>query len=238
MAGPDERSAALAAYDAQLDRLEAGAAPSPEPAGAMFDALAVAIRERDLPYGLFHDLLSAFSQDVHVKRYEDDPMLLDYCRRSANPVGRLMLCLYGADDARHRAWSDRICTALQWINFWQDVAVDRAKDRVYLPRVDRERFGVTEAALFGDAKTLVASPAWRALMRHEVDRSRAMMLDGAPLALALPGRIGWELRLIVQGGLRILEKIERVGYDVFFHRPTLGRTDAPVLFARAVAMRA
>ncbi len=237
-AGPAERSAALAAYDAQLDRIAAGLPPEPEPAGALFIELAATIARHHLPIGLFHDLLSAFAQDVRIRRYDDDPMLIDYCRRSANPVGRLLLRLYGADDERNLQWSDRICTALQWINFWQDVAVDRAKNRVYLPRADRERFGVDEARLFGDPAALVASPSWHALMQHEVDRSRAMMLEGAPLALALPGRIGWELRLVVQGGLRILEKIERVGYDVFFHRPTLGKADAPVLLVRALTMRA
>ncbi len=237
VATPDERRAALAAWDAQLDRLEADAAPADEPAGRVFVDLAEAVREHALPIGLFHDLLSAFSQDCVVARYDDDAALLDYCRRSANPVGRLLLVLYRADTDTHRWWSDRICTALQWINFWQDVAVDRDKDRVYLPRVDRERFGVTEAMLFGDAKALVASDAWKSLMRHEVVRTRAMMVEGSPLATALPGRAGFELRLVVQGGLRILEKIERVDYDVFFRRPTLGRADGLVLATRALAMR-
>ncbi len=164
------------------------------------------------------------------------PSLLDYCRRSANPVGRLLIVLYREDTETHRWWSDRICTALQWINFWQDVAVDRDKDRVYLPRVDRERFGVTDTMLFGDARTLVASDAWKSLMRHEVVRTRAMMIEGSPLASALPGRAGFELRLVVQGGLRILEKIEQVDYDVFFRRPTLKRGDGLAMAARALAM--
>jgi phytoene/squalene synthetase len=113
---------------------------------------------------------------------------------------------------------------------------DPDKDRVYLPRADRERFGVTDAMLFGDPRALVASDSWKALMRYEVARSRAMMIDGSPLATALSGRIGLELRLIVQGGLRILEKIEQVDYDVFFKRPTLGRRDAVVMAARAFRM--
>lgn len=237
-ATPDERRAALAAYDRQLDRIATGQVPDDTPDGPIFTALSATVRAYDLPIGLFHDLLSAFSQDVVVKRYDDDPALLDYCRRSANPVGRLMLILYGADSEQHRTWSDRICTALQWINFWQDVAVDRAKGRIYLPRTDRDRFGVTEEALFGEPEMLVVSPAWLALMKHEVERTRAMMLEGAPLAVRLSGRIGLELRLVVQGGLRILEKIEQVGYDVFFHRPTLGKADAPLLLMRAIKMRA
>ncbi len=235
-ASPAERRAALAAFDGQLVRIAAGAAPAPLPEGPMFDALAATIRAHALPVSLFRDLLSAFSQDCIVKRYDDDEALLDYCRRSANPVGRLMLALYGADSEMHRSWSDRICTALQWINFWQDVAVDRAKDRIYLPLADLARFGVTEAMLFGEARLLVDSAAWKALMRHEVGRTRAMMLEGSPLASALSGRIGIELRMIVQGGLRILERIERVDYDVFHHRPTLARVDAIVMGARALAM--
>jgi squalene synthase HpnC len=236
-ASPSERLAALAAYDAQLLRIASGEGPAAEPAGAMFAELASTIAERSLPIAPFRDLLSAFSQDCVVTRYEDDAELLDYCRRSANPVGRLMLMLYGADSETHRTWSDRICTALQWINFWQDVAVDRDKDRVYLPRVDRERFAVTDAMLFGDPRALVAGEPWKALMRYEVARSRVMMIEGSPLATALSGRIGLELRLIVQGGLRILDKIERVDYDVFFSRPALGRLDAVVMSARAFAMR-
>ena len=237
-ATPDERRDALAAFDAQLRAIDAGDEPHREPAGAMFDALARTIRAYRLPIDLFRDLLSAFSQDCVVARYADDATLLDYCRRSANPVGRLLLILYRADDETHRARSDRICTALQWINFWQDVAVDLQKNRIYLPQADLERFGVTEAALFGDPASLKRNASWKALMRHEVERTRAMMLDGAPLATALPGRIGFELRMIVQGGLRILEKIEAVDYDVFDRRPTLGRRDAAALLWRALTMSA
>ena len=234
----DERLASLYAYDEQLLRIGGGQSPAHAPAGEMFDTLASVIGEHRLPIALFRDLLSAFSQDVVVKRYDNDAMLLDYCRRSANPVGRLMLILYRADSAQHRLWSDRICTALQWINFWQDVAIDRDKDRIYLPHADLDRFGVSVAMLMGDPSTLAASDPWRRLMRHEVTRTRAMMQEGAPLALALRGRIGFELRVIVQGGLRILEKIERVDYDVFAKRPTITKADLPTLFMRALTMRA
>ena len=236
VATPDQRMAALAAFDAQLLRIDAGQAPLPEPSGDMFAALATEIREHRLPIGLFRDLLSAFSQDCITSRYPDDAALLDYCRRSADPVGRLLLVLYGADDETNRWRSDRVCTALQWINFWQDVAVDRDKDRVYLPLADLERHGVSEAMLFGDPRTLVTDARWKSLMRHEVARTRTMMLEGAPLAVALPGRIGLELRMIVQGGLRILQRIEAVDYDVFFRRPQLTRLDAAVIAGRALAM--
>ncbi len=234
----DERIASLNAYDAQLLRIESGELPAHAPAGEMFDALALVIRDHRLSIALFRDLLSAFSQDVTVKRYDDDAMLLDYCRRSANPVGRLMLILYGADNEQHRLWSDHICTALQWINFWQDVAIDRDKDRIYLPRADLDRFGVSEAMLMGDAATLVASDSWRQLMRHEVTRTRAMMLEGAPLAHVLRGRVGFELGVVVQGGLRILEKIERVDYDVFARRPAVTKGDVPLLMTRALTFGA
>jgi phytoene/squalene synthetase len=129
--------------------------------------------------------------------------------------------------------SDAICSALQLINFLQDVAIDREKDRIYLPGDDLLRFGVDPAQLAG----WHADAAWRALMQFEVDRARALMLSGAPLALRLPGRIGWELRLVVQGGLRILEAIERVDYDVFTRRPKLGSRDWVVLAWRALWMR-
>ena len=236
-APPAERLASLRAYDAQLVRIAAGEPPAREPEGEAFETLARTIRAYRLPVAPFRDLLSAFMQDVTVARYDDDAALLDYCRRSANPVGRLLLALYGRDDEERRWWSDRICTALQWINFWQDVAIDNAKDRVYLPRADRERFGVTEAMLFGDPRALVAHPAWRALMAYEVARTRTMMREGAPLARALPGRVGLELRMVVQGGLRILEKIEAVDYDVFFRRPVIGPLDAPLMAWRGLTDR-
>ena len=235
-ATPAERQAALAAFDAQLDRIAAGTAPLASPSGPMFERLAHEIAAHALPIGLFHDLLSAFSQDCVVRRYDDDAQLLDYCRRSANPIGRLLLVLYRADSEVHLQWSDRICTALQWINFWQDVAVDRLKDRIYLPLADLARFGVDPDALMRTPQTAMTGDAWKRLMRHEVDRTRAMMLEGAPLARALPGRIGLELRMIVQGGLRILEKIEAVDYDVLARRPTLGRGDALTTAWRALTM--
>ena len=232
-----ERQAALAAYDAQLLRIERGDVPFDTPAGAMFATLAVQIRRHALPIAPFRDLLSAFSQDCVVTRYVDDVALLDYCRRSANPVGRLLLILYGADTGRNRTWSDLVCTALQWINFWQDVAVDRDKDRIYLPLADLARFGVDPGRMLDDPRSLIGTGPWCALMRHEVDRTRTMMLAGAPLAWTLPGRIGLELRMVVHGGLRILEKIEAVDYDVFDRRPTLGRGDAFRLLWRAATSR-
>ena len=187
----------------------------------MFEPLARAIRQHGLPAQPLHDLLDAFAQDVVKQRYADRAELLDYCRRSANPVGRLLLCLYKADTPDNLAMSDQICTSLQLINFWQDVAVDWQKQRIYLPQADMARFGVSEACIAAGEVT----HAFSALMDFEIQRARTMMLHGAPLAHRLPGRIGWELRLVIQGGLAILKKIEDVRYDVFRHRPTLGKTD-------------
>ncbi|MFJ1472152.1 squalene synthase HpnC [Massilia orientalis] len=227
-ASPAERLAALQAYEAALEGIAAGTPPA-EP---MFQRLAAVLAEYRLPMQPLRDLLSAFKQDVVTTRYPDFPHLLDYCRRSADPVGRLMLGLYGVDDATSLRESDAICTSLQLINFWQDVAIDIAKGRIYLPLDDLVRFGVTQDVI----EESRMGPAWRALMRFEVDRARALMLEGAPLATRLPGRIGWELRMVVQGGLRILEAIERVDYDVFRRRPRLKRLDWLTVGWRALRM--
>ncbi|MDB5933419.1 MAG: hpnC [Massilia sp.] len=223
-AAPAERLAALERYEEELG------APSADP---LFQRLAAIIARYRLPLQPFYDLLSAFKQDVLVKRYDDFDALLDYCRRSANPVGLLMLSLYGAAGEANVRDSDAICSALQLINFLQDVAIDREKGRIYIPCDDLVRFQVDSAQL----DHWHADSRWRALMAFQVDRARALMLSGAPLALRLPGRIGWELRLVVQGGLRILEAIERVDYDVFTRRPKLGSLDWIVLAWRALWMR-
>jgi squalene synthase HpnC len=230
-ATPAERLAALDAYDAALDAIERGDLDTiaTEP---MFARLAGALRRHALPLRPLRDLLSAFRQDVVTTRYADYPALLDYCRRSANPVGRLMLGLYGQVDETSLRESDAVCSSLQLINFWQDVGIDTGKGRIYLPQEDLVRFGVGEQDI-SEART---SAEWRALMRFEVERARALMLQGAPLATRLPGRIGWELRLVVQGGLRILEAIERADYDVFRRRPQLKRLDWLVVAWRALTM--
>jgi squalene synthase HpnC len=228
-APPQERLDALSQYENELDQLERGeAAESP-----VFANLAKVKMRYDLPLQPLRDLLSAFRQDVVTTRYADFEALRDYCRRSANPVGRLMLHLYDAASAANLRDADAICTALQLINFWQDVAVDWEKSRIYLPLDDLERFGVT-IGHFEGAKT---DDAWRALMRFEVERARALMLSGAPLACRLPGRVGWELRLVVQGGLRILERIEAADYDMFRRRPQLRTADWLCMISRALLMK-
>jgi squalene synthase HpnC len=225
----EERLRGLEKYQDELRKIDRGASSGIP----LFQRLSHTIALHRLPLQPFHDLLSAFSQDVVTTRYETFNDLLDYCRRSANPVGTLMLHLYEVTDARAFRESDAICTALQLINFWQDVAIDWKKDRIYVPLEDLRQFGVSEADIAGGNVT----DSWRRLMQFQIDRARAMMLAGAPLALRLPGRIGWELRLVVQGGLRILERIEAVGADVFRHRPKLGPVDWLYMAWRATRMK-
>ena len=223
-----QRLAGLAVYEAALDDIGRGVTPS-EP---LFQRLAAVVAQYQLPLQPFYDLLSAFRQDIGTLRYASYDALLDYCRRSANPVGLLMLSLYGAATMENVRDSDAICSALQIINFLQDVAVDWEKQRIYLPMADLACYGVTPQHIAAAELT----PSWRALMTFEVARARALMLSGAPLARRLPGRIGWELRLVVQGGLRILEAIEQAGYDVFRHRPQIGGRDWVVIGWRALRM--
>ncbi len=227
-AAPEERLAGLAAYQAELDRIEHGETPQTR----LFVELAEVIHAHALPIRLFRDLLDAFAQDVVKKRYADYPELLDYCRRSANPVGRLVLHLFGRTEPEHLEQSDCICTALQLINFWQDVAIDWQKDRVYIPQTDFPHFKVTEADIAANRW----SANWAALMDFEIDRAIALMRRGAPLVHALPGRLGWEIRLTVQGGLRILERIRQVRGDVFARRPKLGARDWLLLATRSFRM--
>jgi squalene synthase HpnC len=212
-----ERVAALDAFDAALDRIAKGEAVD----GPPFPALASALREHALPIAPFHALVSAFRQDVTVTRYADYDSVLDYCRRSANPVGHLLLRLYRAETPANLEASDAICTGLQLTNFWQDIAIDWRKDRVYLPQDDLRRFGVRESQI-ADAR---ADDAWRALLTFEVARARGLLHAGRPLARALPWRLGLELSAIVSGGLRILDRIEAVGGDVFARRPVLATGD-------------
>jgi len=230
-AAPAERLAALTSYRAALAAAAAGQATSASP--HVFGPLSAAIERHRLPVELLDALLDAFVQDVTVTRYADRPMLLDYCRRSANPIGRLLLHLYGVDGTDLLARSDAICTALQLANFWQDLGVDTRRGRLYLPETDCRRHGVDPAELLAGRD----SEATRRLVTDAVAWARELMRFGAPLVHAVPGRAGWELRLVVQGGLRILERIDRLGGATLTQRPTLDWTDAPVLVWRALRMR-
>ncbi|HET6278301.1 MAG TPA: squalene synthase HpnC [Candidatus Polarisedimenticolia bacterium] len=220
-----ERLQHLAHWESMLKDCLRGAADHP-----VFVALREAVRTHDLPPGPFHDLLAAFRLDVMKRRHPDRASLLDYCRLSANPIGRLILHLFGYRERRLLEWSDAVCTALQLTNHWQDVAIDMAKDRIYLPEDARLRHGVGEEDLRKGRPT----PGFRALMQEEVQGARALFAAGRPLCDAVRGRLRWELRLTLEGGLRILEKIELVDYDVFRRRPRLGVADALRISRRAM----
>jgi len=228
-ATPEQRLDGLTAYEEALGRIER-ADGEHEP---MFARLAAVIEQHQLPLRPFYDLLSAFKQDIVVHRYQDYASLLDYCSRSANPVGLLMLHLYGAADPENIRQSDAICSALQIINFLQDVAIDEHKERIYLPMEDLARYALSPAHLARPDNRA----KWRAMMKFQVERARALMQSGAPLACRLKGRIGLELRMVVQGGLRILEAIEEVDYDVFLRRPKLEKRDWFKVFWRALRMK-
>lgn len=227
------RLADLRAYREDLLAAAAGRPVSPRWA-TVFNPLAPVLRQHALPTELFIDLLSAFEQDLSKTSYADRAELLDYCRRSANPIGRLLLQLYGVAEPRALASSDAICTALQLANFWQDVSVDVRRGRLYLPLEDCARRGLEPAQVMARQD----SPVLRLALKDAVDWTRELMCSGAPLVHRLPGRAGWELRLVVQGGLRILEKIERMDFQTMKRRPTLTGWDAPLLAWRAARMRA
>ncbi len=225
-ARPEARLAALESFRARLRALERGEAVE----DPLFAELGAVVREHDLPYPLFHDLLDAFSQDVVKSRYADFGEVMAYCRKSANPIGRLLLRLYGDEDPKHQAWSDGICSALQVINFLQDVTVDWQKGRIYLPQDEMARYGISERQIAeGRAEGL-----WQPFMKGQIERARKLLAAGAPLGLALEGRIGFEMRLIILGGERILYQLHRSHGDVFGRRPTLGPADWAYMLWRAL----
>lgn len=233
-------SQSLAAFDVP----SAGATAAPTPPAlqshwpGVFEPLGAALREHRLPLQLLHDLLSAFEQDVrHTAsgyRYTSIDELLDYTRLSAQPVGRLLLHLYNVNDETSLQRSDQICSALQLINFWQDIGIDLARQRCYLPSDVLQRNGARIEDFLPDA----APPdrAARAVVGELCAHARGLMMQGAPLATRVPGRAGWELRLVVQGGLRILDAIAAIEHRSWLTRPRLQRADLPRLVWRALWM--
>ncbi len=220
------RLAQLQAYQHELDRIAQGKSTD----HPVFAPLAVAIRTHNLPIPLLRDLLSAFAQDVEKTRYANFAELMDYCRRSANPVGRLMLHLYGDADARHLAYSDAICSSLQLINFLQDIAVDYQKDRIYLPQDELAKHQVSETQIAqADTRGL-----WHMMMYQQIERARKLLQAGAPLGRALKGRIGLELRVTLRGGETILRKLHADPACVFHQRPVLTRTDWLLMLVRGL----
>lgn len=253
-AAPAERIAALDAYEAQLDLIAAG---RPTETGLFADLAAVIDRHR-LPIQPLKDLLSAFRQDVSKTRYANFGEVMDYCRRSANPVGRLLMALYNDSDPRHLAYADGLCSSLQLINFLQDVAIDYRKDRVYFPQDELARAGLSDRMLgmlcgkeptaeAVDTATLaplggitvisaVSSPEerWPGFMRNQIKRVRNMLQASAPLGLVLPGRIGFETRMIIAGGDRILRKLHNDPLAPLKRRVKLNAWDWAVIILRAL----
>ena len=223
---PETRLARLNQFRIELDRIERGEHADQ----ALFNDLALIIREHQLPIQLFRDLLDAFSQDVTQSRYQHFGEVMDYCRRSANPIGRLLLHLYGVTDARALAYADGICSALQLINFLQDIAIDYKKGRIYLPQDELAQYGITESQLAkGEPDQL-----WWPFMQFQITRTHKLLQSGAPLGKQLKGRIGLEMRLIIMGGDTILKKLHGVRGDVFHARPVLKPTDWLYMIYRAV----
>ncbi len=222
----------LSSFRAELQAVVRGHSTGPR-WRSVFEPLATQLKRRKLPPTLLHDLLDAFEQDINNPRYEDRAALLDYCRRSANPIGRLLLHLYGIHDTHALHQADAICSALQLINFWQDLSVDVARGRHYVPLSDLGAHGVA----LQDLTTRSDNARTRQLVAALCDWARGLMSEGTPLALRLPGRAGWELRLVVQGGLRILEKIAQMNHATLIKRPTLSAFDWPLLLWRAARMR-
>lgn len=221
-----QRLAGLQALREELQRIGQGnTALSP-----MMQALQQVIQQHQLDIQLFEDLLDAFSQDISTRRYQNFAELMQYCRKSANPIGRLILQLNGVHDAHLIGQSDAICSALQLINFLQDIAVDYQKQRIYLPQDELQRFNISQQQIAdGDC-----GGAWQLMMEFQIKRATRLLQSGAPLAMTLGGRMGFELRMIVAGGERILKQIYEQRGDVFRQRPRLNRKDWIIMLYRAL----
>jgi squalene synthase HpnC len=234
----DQRLAALRAMDDALCGTPniAGPALTVAPGVAIVKHLKPHLLAHGLPIEPLRHLLSAFMQDVTVKRYADRAALVDYCSRSANPVGRLMLHLFGFATPQNIALSDSICTALQLINFLQDIRIDHQKDRIYLPQDALARFELSASDLAQACHSEHAPTALRRLIADEAERARGLLLMGAPLCHRLPLRLGLEIRAIVAGGLRIIQRLGKNDFDPLANRPALGAMDAPALLWLALRM--
>lgn len=208
-----ERMAWLDSWEAML--------LDPDPRHPVFIALQSTLKRHPLPIEWLRDLLHAFKMDVTVRRYGTWDQLLDYCHYSANPVGRLILTLFGYREEELYRLSDAICTGLQLANHWQDISIDLKKDRIYLPQASCRRFGVCEEDLF----KRMATPEFRQLLAFEVARARELFAQGRSLPDKVRGRLRWELRFTWQGGVRILDKIEQADFDVFNRRPVVSKMD-------------
>lgn len=222
----DQRLALLDDFKQSLDLIRDGKAPD----SALFTALQETIQRHQLPLEPFYDLLDAFSQDVVKTRYENFGEVMDYCRRSANPIGRLLLALYGENSPKNIGMADAICSALQLINFLQDIQVDAQKNRIYLAQDELSKYKIDESQILNGDN----SGTWSLMMDFQINRARKLLQSGAPLGLALPGRIGLEMRMIIAGGERILKKLHQAHGDVFNHRPVLTKKDWVYMAYRAI----
>lgn len=222
----DERLAKLDAFRTELNLI----AEDKTPRTPLFRDLAEIIHQHHLPIQLFHDLLDAFAQDVIKKTYDNFHELQSYCNRSANPIGALLLHLYKAATPQNLAYSNAICSALQLINFWQDVEKDFAIGRIYLPQDEMVRFHVSMSHI---AQHRVDA-AWQQLMQFQVQRARDMLRSGSLLGNILTGRIGLEMRLIIAGGNRILDKLEAAQFDMYNHRPVLRPLDWVIMLRQSL----
>ena len=237
---PAERVALLDRWESRLRDAAVSPMPGPPPAGgepahavAIFLALGASIRSCALPVSLLGDLLGAFRQDVSITRYGRWDDLFDYCRRSANPIGRLVLRIAGHDDPRLDGYSDAICTALQLTNFWQDLKIDFDRGRIYLPEDERRAAAADEHELAAG----IVGPSWQRALGAAASRTRALFDHGRPLCDAVGGRLRYELRATWLGGVRILDRLERARFDVVASRPRLGPADAAWIAARTMAWR-
>ncbi len=231
-----DRTTLLRAYRQSLEgALLSQPVDHDSPWARVFIPLAKAHRTYDLPARPLHHLLDAFEQDVRNPVYANREELLAYCAKSANPIGRLLLHLQGVHDAGLIALSDKICSALQLINFWQDLSVDIPRGRVYVPEMDAAAHGLKWPPPGRHPSS--QEKAERALVADLCRWAQTTMQEGAALPLEMGGRMGLELRLVVQGGLRVLEKIRRMDYQTFHRRPVLTPTDVPAVIWRALSMR-
>src|SRR3989304_8250432 len=227
--GEDERARLLTDWENRLDECVTG-----NPRHPVFISVKEAIEKFHIPASLLRDLITAFKMDTLNRRYMAMSDVLNYCRYSANPVGRIILCLFEYRDPELHRLSDFICTALQLTNFWQDIAIDLEKDRIYIPLEDMERFGYTVSEL----KSHLVNSAFKDLLASEIEFTRGLFKEGAPLGRRVGKGLSLELKAVWSGGMKILEKIEKNGYDVFNKRPVVTTFDKVKIISRALTMRA
>jgi squalene synthase HpnC len=223
----DERMQLLIDWEKRLDECISGS-----PSHPVFIAVKEAIERFNIPDALFKDLITAFKMDTINKRYKTMSDVLNYCHYSANPVGRIVLHMFEYKDPELHRLSDFICTALQLANFWQDIAIDINKDRIYIPLEDMERFGYTVS----DLKSQALNDSFRNLLCREVEFTRALFKKGWPLCTSVGKDLSFELRTVWSGGMKILEKIEQNGYDIFNKRPVISTIDKIRILLRALTI--